>query len=299
MTAPSWLWIVFTLVGAAALTARNAMQRGLITSLGTVGATQVRFLFGLPFATIFLVAILVYLRPEVPPPSSNAIAWTAMGGLSQIVATGLMLASMRERSFVIAIAYTKTEAVQVAVLGTVMLGDWLTPGQAAAVVAASAGVMLLSWPRRDGIGALSWRPALLGVAAGGLFAMASVGFRGGIQSLGAPSFIAGASVILTLSLAIQTVTLTIYLVVYNRVALMAILRDWRPSLFAGFMGALSSQMWFLAFAIETAAKVRTLALIEILFAQLVSRRLLEARLTAREIAGIGGLVLGVGMLLWL
>jgi drug/metabolite transporter (DMT)-like permease len=299
MTAPSWLWIAFTLIGAAALTARNAMQRGLITSLGTVGATQVRFLFGLPFAALFLIGVLLYLRPVVPPLNAEAIAWTAMGGLSQIVATGLMLASMRERSFVIAIAYTKTEAVQVAVLGTVMLGDWLTAGQAAAIVVASLGVMLLSWPRRDGIGATSWRPALLGISAGGLFALASVGFRGGIQALGAPSFIAGASVILTLSLVIQTATLTVYLVLYNRTALLAILRDWRPSLFAGFMGALSSQMWFLAFAIETAAKVRTLGLVEILFAQVVSRRLLEARLTSREILGIAALVLGVAMLLWL
>ena len=49
------LWAVFTLIAAAAQTARNAMQRELTATLGTVGATHVRFLFGFPFALLFLV----------------------------------------------------------------------------------------------------------------------------------------------------------------------------------------------------------------------------------------------------
>ena len=48
MTELPWLWIVFTLLAAAGQTVRNAMQRELTASLGTVGATHVRFLFGFP-----------------------------------------------------------------------------------------------------------------------------------------------------------------------------------------------------------------------------------------------------------
>ena len=44
----SWLWIVFTVAAAFFQTLRNAMQRELTTTLGTVGATHVRFLFGFP-----------------------------------------------------------------------------------------------------------------------------------------------------------------------------------------------------------------------------------------------------------
>ena len=52
-----WLWAVFTVdCAAAAQTVRNAMQRELTASLGTVGATHVRFLFGFPFAVVFLAA---------------------------------------------------------------------------------------------------------------------------------------------------------------------------------------------------------------------------------------------------
>jgi len=57
MIDPSWLWAVFTVVAAAGQTARNAMQRELTATLGTGGATHVRFLFGFPVALLFLVGV--------------------------------------------------------------------------------------------------------------------------------------------------------------------------------------------------------------------------------------------------
>ena len=107
----------------------------------------------------------------------------------------------------------------------------------------------------------------------------------------------GATTTLVLGLVIQTVILTAYLVLADRPVLVAIYRAWRPSLLAGFMGAFASQMWFLAFALETAAKVRTLALIEILFAQFLSRNLFKQSLASRDAAGIGLIVIGVVLLL--
>ena len=298
MTVAPWLWIVFTLIASVCQTARNAMQRNLISDLGTVGATHVRFLFGLPFALLFLPAIVIASGEALPPLTLSAFLWTAAGGLAQMVATGLMLAAMRERSFVIAIAYTKTEPVQVAILGAVLLADEVTVGIALAILIASLGVIMLSWPGRGSWReAISWRPAALGIGAGGLFALAAVGYAGGIKALDAPSFLVGASVTLTLALAVQAGTLTAFLLARRDGTLGAIFRAWRPSLLAGFTGAFASQLWFFAFAIETAARVRTLALVEILFAQIVSRRLLEERLAAREIAGIALLIIGVVLIL--
>ncbi len=102
---------------------------------------------------------------------------------------------------------------------------------------------------------------------------------------------------MALALTIQTVLLTVYLLVTSRDTLVALIKAWRPSIKAGFMGAFASQMWFLAFAVETAAKVRTLALIEILFAGLISRSLFKQGLVSREAAGIALVVLGVALLL--
>ena len=95
----------------------------------------------------------------------------------------------------------------------------------------------------------------------------------------------------------QAITLSLYLKLRNPSVLIAIARDWKPSLFAGFMGAIASQFWFLAFALATAASVRTLALIEVLFAQLVSRFAFRQKTTAREAAGMVLVVAGVVLLI--
>jgi drug/metabolite transporter (DMT)-like permease len=291
------LWAIFTVVAAAGQVLRNAQQRELTQSLGTVGATHVRFLFGLPFALLFLILVLAGTGLPVPQLNGTMLAWTVAGALAQIAATALLLAAMRERSFVVITAYSKTEPTQVAVFGLAFLGDHISLGVAAAIAIATAGVLTVSWPRSTGGEAFTWKPALLGIGSGALFAIAAIGFRGGIRALDTPSFVMGATVTLALGLLIQTVLLSAYLWMFDRKTLMEIMRLWRPSLLAGFTGAFASQMWFLAFAIETAAKVRTLALVEILFAQVLSRNLFKQTLASREAAGIGLIIAGVVLLL--
>jgi drug/metabolite transporter (DMT)-like permease len=225
------------------------------------------------------------------------LAWTVVAALAQIGATALLLAAMRERSFVVITAYSKTEAMQVAVFGLLFLGDRVTPGLAIAIAIATVGVLLVSWPRSMGGEAFTWKPAVLGIGSGAMFAIAAIGFRGGIRALDTPSFVLAATTTLALGLCIQTVLLSAWLYLFDRKTLMAILRLWRPSMLAGFTGAFASQMWFLAFALETAAKVRTLALVEILFAQVLSRNLFRQTLASREALGIALIVAGVVLLL--
>lgn len=295
MTAPSWLWIVFTLLAATAQTFRNATQKSLTERLGTVGATHIRFLFGLPFGLLAL-AIVTLVWGEAPTPNLASLLWTAVGAVSQIVATALMLAAMRERSFVVATAYTKTEPVQVALFVVVFLGEQVTPMLAAAVLIATAGVLIMSWPQRAGAEIFSWRPALLGISSGALFALAAVGFRGGIIALGTADFIPAATVTLALSLTIQTALLSLWLLIRRPEILRAVLKAWRPSLPAGFLGAFASEMWFLAFALQTPAKVRTLALVEILIAGMISRRVFAQAPGLRDIVGMVLVIGGIALL---
>ncbi len=292
-----WLWAVFTVAATLAQTARNTMQRQLTGPLGAVGATHVRFLFGLPFAILFLIVVAAASGSRPPMPGAVALGWTALGATTQIVATALMLSAMRERSFVTTIAYTKTEPVQVAVFGLAFLGDRLTGLGAAAILVATLGVLVMSWPRRVEGEATSLRPALLGVASGGFFALSAIGFRGGVLALEAPNFVLAATTTLVAGLAIQTFVLTAYLLVVDRPTLTNILRLWRPSMKAGFAGALASQFWFLGFATATAAQVRTLALIEVILAQLVSRKLFREGASAREAIGMALIVIGCALIL--
>jgi drug/metabolite transporter (DMT)-like permease len=291
------LWAVFTVIAAVGQVLRNVQQKELTATLGTVGATHVRFLFGLPFGVLFLIVVLTATQLPLPDLSRTMLAWTVTAALAQIGATALMLAAMRDRSFVVVTTYAKTEAMQVAVFGLIFLGDHITLPLAVAILTATAGVLLVSWPRSGGEEAFSWRPALLGIGSGALFAIAAIGFRGGIRALETPSFVVAATTTLATGLAIQTVVLSAYLLVFDRKTLFDIFRMWRPSMLAGFTGAFASQMWYLAFALETAAKVRTLALIEIPIAQVLSRNLFKQRLASREAVGIGLIVVGVLILL--
>ena len=77
MLPPENLWIPVTLFAAFAQTLRNAAQRNLVASLGTMGATLVRFLYGLPFALLWLAA--VHHVGGFPYPSAN---WTFVGWIA-------------------------------------------------------------------------------------------------------------------------------------------------------------------------------------------------------------------------
>ena len=295
MMDPTLLWIPATLVASAGQVARNTMQRRLTETIGTVGATQVRFLYGLPFALLFLGGMLVATGEALPRPGPGFAPFILLGAVSQIVATGLMLAAMRQRAFSVVTALLKTEAVQIAVFGLVVLGDRLSVLATAAILLATVGVFLVTWsPRTAGdVRTGGAMPVALGLAAGALFALSAVGFRGAILNLESGSPFLRATTALAWSLALQTGILTAWLVVADREALMGSFREWRSSLAAGFLGAASSQFWFIGFALTAAANVRTLALVEVVMAQAVSRRVFAQSTSGREVIGMGLIVLGV------
>ncbi|MSO66748.1 MAG: EamA/RhaT family transporter [Pseudolabrys sp.] len=291
------LWAVFTLIAAAAQTARNAMQRELTASLGTVGATHVRFLFGFPFALIFLAGVVIATGQDLPQTPLAFWPWVVAGALGQIAATALMLSAMGERSFVVAYAYIKTEPVQVALFGLIFLGDHITPLSAAAILIATAGVIVMSL-KPGSASAGTMRSTLIGLGGGTMFALSAISYRGAILALQHPDFVLAATFTLAIGLVVQAALLSLYLALRDPQVLRAIMHAWKPSLFAGFMGAFASQFWFLAFAITTAANVRTLALVEVLFAQGVTRFIFKQPTTKREGVGIVLVVIGVALLVW-
>jgi drug/metabolite transporter (DMT)-like permease len=297
MFATSLLWIPFTVLAAAGQTARNAMQRELTAVLGTVGATHVRFLFGFPFALVFLTGVIMATGLGLPSPPIAFWPWVLLGAGAQIVATATMLATMNDRSFVVTIAYIKTEAIQAALFGLIFLGDRVTPGMIVAILVATAGVVAMSLKGKGAIEG-GYRPVALGLFSGGMFAVSAVGYRGAILSLGLPNFVLAATFTVTAGLLLQAALLTLYLMLRDRAVLTAIARAWRPSLFAGFMGATASEFWFLAFALTSVANVRTLALVEVLFAQAISWFAFKQKTTNREALGTVLIVLGVALLIW-
>ena len=293
----SSLWIPFTIVAALGQVARNAMQRSLTGPLGTWGATNIRFLFGFPFSILFFALVIVATGDSVPWPPLVFWPWLLLGALSQIVGTGLMLLAMNERSFVVTTAYLKTEAIQTAIFGFVFLGDHLTLLKVIAIMIATIGVVITALRPGGEKGFAELRPTIMGLVAAAAFALSAIGFRGAIITVPGVSFVTASSYTLVFSLFVQTLVLSIYLFLRAPGVLKAILGLWRPSMLAGFMGAFASQFWFLALGLTAAANVRTLALIEVLFAQGVAYYSFKQPISPRELSGIIMIVIGVALLI--
>lgn len=296
MTQFVWLWIPFTLLAAAGQVVRNAMQRGLTAKLGTLGATHIRFLFGFPFSLIFLGLIIAVTGDRLSWPEPGFWPWLVTGGMAQILATALMLAAMNERSFVVTTAYLKTEAIQAAIFGFIFLADRLTGLKIAAILIATIGVVITALRPGGAKGFGSLRPTLLGLVAASFFALSAVGYRGAILNLTDVSFVTAASLTLVATLLMQTIVLSAWLIARSPGTMTEIFRLWKPSMFAGFMGSFASLFWFLAFALTAAANVRTLALVEVLFAQGVAYYSMKQPLSLRELSGIVLILIGVAML---
>ena len=304
MTAAPWLWIPITLAASVAQTARNAAQRHLTASLGTLGSTLVRFLYGLPFAALWLLGVYFIGNFPLPAPNAAFVGWVVVAALTQIAATALLLQVMTERNFMLGIAYTKTEIIQIAIFGFVFLGDPVTLTTAAAIALCTLGVLLLSpvdrkHPLRTLIAGWTTRPALLGLLSGATFGIAAVGYRGGALALEGAAFPMAAAYTLIAAQSLQTVLLVGWLLARDAQIVVRVCRAWRASLFAGLMGATASMGWFTATAIEPVAHVRTLAMIELFFGYVVSRRIFRERITRLEIIGMALLAAGlVVVTLW-
>ncbi len=292
-----WLWIPVTVWAAFAQTVRNAAQRHLTAELGTLGATLVRFLYGLPFAALWLVAVALFTAAGLPSFNGAFLGWVLLGAVSQIGATALLLATMQERNFALGVAYSKTEILQVAVFGFAFLGDPLGPASIAAVLCGTVGVLLLSPVGLSG----GWvsRSALFGLASGAGFALSAVGYRGAALALEGTPFLMAAAATLLAAQVVQTLLLGGWMAARELESILRVLRAWRASLLAGFMGAAASAGWFTAFAIEPVAHVRTLGLVELVFSYAVSRRLFREKLSRRELGGMALLAVGVLLILQL
>jgi drug/metabolite transporter (DMT)-like permease len=297
MNYPAWLWIPIVFAAAAAQTVRNAAQKNLTKTAGTLAATSVRFIYGLPFAIVALLVCSVLSQDPMPRPNAVFLAWTTLGAVGQLAATALLLAGMQQRSFIVAVAFSKTEVLQVALFSALLLGESVKPSSIMAIVIASIGVLLLSIKRGvSGQGLMGgWLSpsALLGLASGAGFAISAVGYRGGALTLGpiAPWY-AGAYT-LVWAQAIQSVLIGGYLAWRQPEAIKKIMQEWRTSLTAGCAGALASFGWFTAFAMHNAADVRTLALVEVLYGYIVSWKIFKEKISLQETHGILLLIVGI------
>jgi drug/metabolite transporter (DMT)-like permease len=287
------VWIIVTVIAAGFQTSRTALQHRLRTLLSVSGAGFVRYLYGAPLSAL---AVVIAWRAGVEWPHIAARFWPTilMGGVAQILGTICLIRAFDARDFAVGTVFAKTEVVQVALLSWVLLGEPLRLGGWFGAAVCMVGVALLATKGQR----LTWvairQPAALyGLAAGGLFGLASIGIRGATKALDGGPIVMHAIVTLAVMNTMQTIVHGAYLVAREREQIRLVVVHWRSSAVVGVLSVCGSAGWAFALALENAAKVRTLGQIELLFAFAVSRWLLKDRHTRGELAASGLVALGV------
>jgi len=286
------LWIVLTAAAAPLQVARNALQRGLVGDAGPWGATLVRFLFGLPFSLAIFATTALATPGAAPHLSASYAAAVTLGALSQVGATAALLVAMRRAGFAVATVMQQSSLPLSAVFGWLALGDRIGVQAWAGIAAASIGLAVLSWPRRDQIEGAGLG-TILGVASGAAFAVALNAYRQAGLMLEPHHPIYSATATVCVAQAIQTTLLLAALAALRPASLLAVARSWRPSLGAGVFGAAASACWFAALALAPAGPVRAIGVIEAPIAAAAGRRLFKERLSPRQLAGGALAALGV------
>jgi len=204
------LWIPITIAAAFLQNLRSALQKHLQGRLGTRGASFVRFGYGFPVAILYVVLLHQIAGFAIPEINWTFAIWAVIGGLAQIFATIMLVHLFSLRNFAVGTAYSKTEPVQAAIFGFILLGEKLTIGAIGAIITGVIGVMLISMARmplswKNTVTALASRTALVGIASGAVFGISAVAYRSASLSLDGPNSIMQAAMTLACVTTFQTI----------------------------------------------------------------------------------------------
>ncbi len=296
------LWIPITIGAAFFQNLRSALQKHLKDRLSTGGATYARFIYAWPFAILYVLVLA-----ELPDFTLPVFHWTfalyaAIGGTAQMLATALLIYLFAFRNFAVGTTYSKTETMQTAVFGLVILGDVLTVSATVAILVSLAGVIALSSAQsglRFGqmLSGLTQKPALIGLGSGAFFGVSAVAYRAASLSLGGDGFLIQAAFTLACVLGFQSITMGAYLIWREPRQFFRVLSAWKVAGWVGVTGMIGSVGWFTAMTIQNAAYVRALGQIELVFTFVAAHLFFREKTTAMEFSGIVLVVAGILILL--
>ncbi len=281
-------WIILSVAAAAFQTLRFMLQKHL--SMGTLsagGATLARFFYSMPFVVALAAGYLSAKGVALPAFSELFWAYALCGGLAQILATWCVVALFAQRNFAVGITFKKTEVIQTALVGLLVLGDRITWAGFATIFIGLIGVLILSDNRIAGQGARIFnRAAGLGLASGAFFAISAVGYRGATLEIASDDPFLRAVVTLAVVTTSQTVALIAWLAWQEAGEIARVIAARRTAVWMGITGMGGSLCWFTAFTLQNAAYVFVVGQIEVIFSLLASVLFFREKISGRELLGI-------------
>ena len=293
------IWVPATLLAGLLQAWRTAVQLRVREDLSVNAAGLVRFLFGLPTALLLLAIYLAIHGWAVALADPHRLLlWAAIGGLSQIIGTNLLLMAFHYRSYVVGTAYAKTEAIQGALLAWALLGEVLHPLAWLGIAVVVAGVFTLSLGAqrltpRAALTMIAQPAALCGLGAAFAFAVTALCVKGATLAVGGADPFLRALIALAVTLALQVAMQGGYLLLREPEQLRRIIATWRTSGQVGLLAALGSACWFTGFATGPVALVRVVGQVEVLLTPLFARYYLGERLHGSDLAGLFIVTVGI------
>ncbi|TQR71690.1 EamA family transporter [Acinetobacter sp. RF14B] len=289
-------WIFFTLMAAFMQAWRNAFQKQLSTTVDVWGVTLARFIFGLPFAALYLSS-LYDLKPAENIVHFSPKFWTyiVIAGSSQILATALMVQLFKQKNYAIGVGLAKSEAILAAMIGVAFLSDQLSVLAWTGVALGAYAVFLLS-KGREATG-FSPKTLVIGIGSGLSFAITSLLVREASLELNTLPTLHRAAWVLMMVISFQCLSMLMYLSLFSRQTLVEMWQRLGLVFKVSICSFMASLGWFTAMSMMSVPVVKTLGQIEILFSMLISAYFFKEKLARTEHWGLVLVVVAV-LVIW-
>ena len=293
------IWIPITIIAAFSQNLRSIFQKKLQDKLSNIGATYVRFAYGLPFVIIYFLAVNNFSEEHLLSNKINLqfMLYCIVGGISQIIATFLLLKIFVTSNFAVGTVYSKTEPIQAAFFGFILLNEIITLIGFLGILIGLVGIIITAFSKINKGYSLFSSTVLLGLLSGTLFGLSAVMFRGASHSLYTYNFLLSSAFTLLIAISIQTIILTFYIYFTDIKQFHLILVNWKQSVIVGLFGAVASLCWFYAMSIQNVAYVRALGQIELIFTIFASIFYFKEKFKFAELLGIVITLIGILIIL--
>ena len=291
------LWIAVTIGAAFFQTLRFMLQKLLSASaLSSAGATFARFFYSAPLVVVLLATYFALTETAFPATSLRYWIFALSGGLAQILATLCVVMLFKARNFAVGITFKKTEVIQTALVGFVILGESISQAGFAVILIGLIGVLLLSeMPEMEG----DWfrrirnQASQLGVLSGFLFAISGVCYRGASLEIDSADPLLRAGVTLACVTSAQLIGMALWLRWFEPGQISAVWAARRSAAWIGLTSMVGSFCWFTAFTLQNVAYVNALGQIELMFSLIASVFFFKERITRKELVGLSFLTISI------
>lgn len=291
------VWITLAVAAAFVQNIRFMVQKQMAdTGFSAAGATYARFVWSGPAILIAMVLLLWVKDLGLPRVNGRFLLLVTVGAATQMFATICSIAMFKRRNFAVGAVFRQTEAVFAAIIGIVILSEVLPMGGWMALGVSLIGLVILAVdPDTQGYN-IANKGAALGLAAGIGFGMSATCYRGASLSVATNDVVISAMTALAFAIWVQIGFLTMYFRLFERGQGLRVARAWRQSGMISLTSLVGSAFLFIAFTLQKAPYVKTVAQVELIFAALASVMVFKENIAAREVLGSSMLIASIVLL---